>query len=985
MKRITTIAIYVLGLIVMLSGGLNGQNRISTTTFGSCEMPEGWEVNIESGGVGFIIEEANQANPDYGDNCVLFFLDNNRPGKGDSSKISITSPYVQPLNSDSVFIDFQINFVKVAGKPQVLEVFYEQDGQEHLFATYDTTIWGATFNDFANRTIKMANPNNTPIRVVIKYDNHGEANGLIGFDNFIFRGYDSGICDRSISIEIAPNFCHEGNNNGLYDGSMYASCQGIQTSRPTWYEFVAQANGFVRLNCNSNFNDVVDVYYGFCGNLTPFRCSNRDEYGFDGEDLFFNITQGINYYIRVSGHENAYGVPEGQFCLSLESIPQLPQAEPYDFCSGALEVKLDEGCVKATNVMAGMDGPVPSLNTKSRADIFFKYYHDTDEKISILTNADFADVITILSGGCFFPTEVTGTDHGPNFDNVQLTKGQEYIIQVSGYFSTLEGDVCLEIKTFDGEEPMNDLCVDAQLLSLNNRTCIDGSTHSATNSGVKSSCQIHDGPDIWYEFTSDNGGKHFLEVNADFIYDIALYTGDCDSLIEVNCQYNPHRCEGYVQWENLEADRTYYIQISSHQNSLGVIRGEVCLSIYEEGQEPQKDFLTIEAEIECLAGEFGVLNLNVSGGQGQLSYFGNKDGDIIRKGESYQVIVDDEENCRSIAEGFGQCNELVDCSTSNLEISVTLECELDQFGLPTGRAFVRSTATGGSGQLTYLALKDGDLVDADQNAIVAVQDETGCLKIFEGRNDCKPYTCDQGKLAIQVDYDCIDSLFKAQLKVSATDGVGTYSFTGDSHGDLFDQGATFTSVVTDEKGCTDSISGMIDCVFDSCVFSALHVNVIADCITDQDGKRTGQAVLRIVTQGGIGQLDINGNQDGDTLNQGEMYEVIVRDEWGCNQTVVGEVDCTPVSTSHHDNSRISTLYPNPTQHWAMMEYQSPSTEKIWITLISEDGKKVFKISQDAKVGINQIPLIFGELSNGIYVVQSIQGNYVSVHRLAITR
>ena len=974
---------YLLSLFLLASVQVLGQNMIYTETFADCEIPQGWETMVEYGGADWVIESTTIQNPDYGDKCVLYFLDTNRPGKGDSSSIVAYSPWVQPLNGDEFFIDYQVNFVKQSGDPQYLEVYYEQGSNLILHERYDSATWGATFNDFADRTITIDNATNEPVRVVIKFNNQGEQNSVVTMDNFVFRGYNNDICDEAVSVDLTGGRCYEGNNYGQYDGMLHASCQGIQTSRPTWFQFVAPRNGFVKVKSSSDFNDVIDVYYGLCNNLTPFRCSNRDEYGFDGEEMYFNITEGIIYYIRVSGYNEPYSKYIGSYCLEIEEIPSLPQSESYDFCNGALAIQLDSPCVEAHNRLAGMDGPLPTLNLKSKADIWFKYTHQTDQKVSFFTNANFSDVITIYTGNCLFPQEVTGTDQGPNFENVQLQEGLEYYIQVSGYFSQLEGDLCMEVQVSEAEPPVNDDCVDAISIDVGSGECEVASNLFSESSGQKSSCQIKAGSDIWFSFTPPASGNVALEVSADFIYDLALYTGSCDSLIEQRCGYNPHRCEGYVYWENLDPGQTHYLQLSSHVNSFGEIRGEVCVKVFETGSEPEFQQLTLNVELECLGGQVGILRVQNQGGSGQLTSYGNKDGDIILFGQSYEVTLDDETGCRVFAQGVSACSDPIDCSSSDLDLVVTYDCEMDKFGLPTGRSVVSVTTTGGNGQVDLYGDLDGSLVEGGALIRVIAVDEGGCLKMFEALNDCEAWTCDDSEMEITVNYSCIDSLLRAELNVTAENGNGMYTFSGNVTGDLLETGESFVAYVTDETGCIDSISGIIDCEFDSCVYSGLAMEVDFDCVTDQMGRQTGEAILRINTTGGVGNLNITGGQDGDTLYNGDMFEIVITDDWGCEQIQQGVVMCAPTSNEDLVSGPISRVYPNPTDHWVMLEYEGTTGSDLSVEIISESGQVSWFMETSIVEGVNTIPLIFGELSSGVYMLRTREGERIGVQRLVI--
>jgi hypothetical protein len=950
----------------------NGQNVLYTETFSDCAMPSNWETMVEYGGVDWEVVDNNHADPDYGDECLLYFLDIKKQGKGDSSNIWVASPWIQPINSDSVFIDFLLNYIKINGKPQVLDIYYEVNNQRHLYASFDSTVWGATFNEYVPQTIRIANTDNSPVRVVINFNNHGEQNSVVSLDNFVFRGYSNNQCDAAVDLSIGATGCLEGNNFGLNAEIVPDACSGIQTTRPIWYRFISDRTAFIKLSTQAEYNDVIDVYYGICDDLIPFRCSNKDEYGFTGEEMYFRVTNGVVYYFRLSAYDAPYSTTDGKYCIRLEEVPEIPKADNYDYCTGAQELTLDGDCVESLTYFAETTDPVPSLNEKSRADVWYKYTHSTDVPITFNTNADFSDVITIYQGNCFGLLEVSGTDQGPEMVGFELTEGIQYFIKISGYFSTIEGKICASISTAAKQNPENDYCDFAEEVTLNEVNCLEASTIFARTSNIKSSCQIKAGPDLWYQFVPPGSGAVSIQVNAEFIYDLALYLGTCDSLVEQNCQMNPHRCDGYINFENLNPDTTYYLQISAHVNSFGSVRGDLCLSIFNSDDAPPFAKLTVNSELNCKQDILGILSIEVEGGQGIVDISGNQDGDWILPGENYRSIIQDEAGCRQIIEGIAVCEGNIDCDNSDLELTVSYDCELDALGLQTGRAIVSVEVSGGIGNVERFGIKDGDIVDSGTEISIAALDEGGCMKIYRELIICDPFTCEQSDLNIIADYNCIDSLLRAELIINAADGNGQYSFSGHRDGDLLEDGDSYLSIVTDEAGCTDTISGIIDCQFDSCAYSALDVNIDYECLKDINGNQTGKAILSIITNGGIGQLTFIGSQSGDTLNNGDNFDIEVVDEWGCSIVRQGTIECIPTSNRDPSAYKFRNVYPMPTSNYVIVEYHSSTKNEVEFDLFDSAGKLVWSHETICQSGINSLPLVFGPITKGVYQLRAIE-------------
>ena len=65
--------ILLMGILVTMSAHLSGQNVLYTETFGGCELPEGWVTAVDYGGADWRVEDNIRVDPDYGDNCFLYF------------------------------------------------------------------------------------------------------------------------------------------------------------------------------------------------------------------------------------------------------------------------------------------------------------------------------------------------------------------------------------------------------------------------------------------------------------------------------------------------------------------------------------------------------------------------------------------------------------------------------------------------------------------------------------------------------------------------------------------------------------------------------------------------------------------------------------------------------------------------------------------------------------------------------------------------
>lgn len=78
--------------------------------------------------------------------------------------------------------------------------------------------------------------------------------------------------------------------------------------------------------------------------------------------------------------------------------------------------------------------------------------------MTLNTNSDFAETVTIYSGNCNALTEVANTNYGPVMALTGLTPNEWYFVMISGYFGSIDGKMCIETNLNTTTPPSNDLC-----------------------------------------------------------------------------------------------------------------------------------------------------------------------------------------------------------------------------------------------------------------------------------------------------------------------------------------------------------------------------------------------------------------------------------------------------------------------------------------------------------------------------------------------
>jgi hypothetical protein len=331
-----------------------------------------------------------------------------------------------------------------------------------------------------------------------------------------------------------------------------------------------------------------------------------------------------------------------------------------DDCLNSIALTIDGSCVVANNYNATFSGPMPSLNDKSKADIWFSFNTGQQSAVEILTHADFADVLTLYKGACNTLEEVACSDKGHRLLVNDLETASIYYLQVSGYFATLNGAMCVEVKAVETAAPENGACAEAIPVELGG-DCVAGTNNGAEFSGPASSCDVYLNSSIWYQFTAPASGKLLVEVNADFIHNLSILEGDCENMEEVYCAVNPNVCNGNAVVEGLQPGGAYYIRISSAADLTGVWEaGNVCLAISEPALVEDYTPLTLSSGLECYENGSAKLAYYISGGTGVYEIQGNSYGEILEAGTEYLVLVTDENGCTTSISGTVDCP--VSCS-----------------------------------------------------------------------------------------------------------------------------------------------------------------------------------------------------------------------------------------------------------------------------------------------------------------------------------
>ena len=678
--------------------GTGSGTPVLLETFNACTLPDGWANEILSGPAGWsfgtVDNENAGANNSINGSCMAYFDDDGLGEDTPFSKARLLSPVINGL----AFAEYRLEFDAVIRQYTDLEslsvgVRDEATGQTTWAQAYLEDQGGPLFDNAVQLVVDLSEYRSPQMRLAFLYDDGNGWGWWTALDNIklIGEGSTNDLCENAITLELdAP--CTPGNNQGsVYTGPDACTPPGAGS---LWYQYTAQSDQWVHLRTFAGYNDAVTVFTGDCSTLTLLDCSDYDAHGFTGEDLYFEATAGAIYFLRVHGQRAQFGLPRGLHCIQLTDDGPPPPPPANDDCAQALPLEIDADCTSADNYHANFEGPVPSRNNKSQADIWFRFTPESATPLRIQSQADFADVLTVYRGNCGAMEEVACNELGQELLLEAPEAGTAYYLQLSGFFATLEGSCCVKIESAPQEPPANTLCGEALPLVLG-ADCTAAQPAGTGFSGPLSSCALEQSAAVWYSFTAPGSGAVAFELESSFVPALSVFSGSCGNLEEVYCATAPDACQQTNRLTGLTAGQEYLLRLGINSSLTGWAGdGTACLRIEEAGSAPETPPLSFFANLECYGNGRALLQFEATGGTGTYTYAGVSSESLLEDGTTYFAEVTDEAGCTAVVSGTVFCP-----ATCPLEVDIELlegnDCPNDLNGVLQVAAF------GGSDSLRY--------------------------------------------------------------------------------------------------------------------------------------------------------------------------------------------------------------------------------------------------------------------------------------------
>jgi SprB repeat/Secretion system C-terminal sorting domain len=644
-------------VLLTLCSFLPAQTTVLSEDFNNCALAPDWSTTILKGLVDwqFGYNENNNAwaSNSMNGSCFAFFDDEEIGNNALPSVVRLNSPVFNGAD----YAQYILNFDVVFRKQKNLEHFsvYVYDGTTYtLVEEYYDAIAGEQFNNYQNISLDLSAFRTENMQVIFHYDDGGGEGWWVGLDNIsvIGIGILNDRCTNAFDLSLGQSCLEANNSTAIFTGAI-PSCHD-QPNGSLWYRFISPVNGILHIETRAEFNDLITVFEGNCNNMTPIACHNRDEHGFIGESQYLNIGSADTYMIRVSGVDSDFGLTEGDLCISLTQVSAFPDTPVNDDCNNAIPLTVDAvDCTEGNNNNANFNGPEPSLNLKTRSDVWYTF-EATANTLEINTAADFADAIAVYSGSCGNFTEVAVNEFGQHLLLENLILGNTYYVQIGGFFATLEGDLCVRVATPAIGVAPNDLCSAATLVNVNG-TCVSGENIFAGFDGPNPSCEIFPVANVWYRFIAPATGSVQINTGSTFPHVVSVYSGTCINLEEILCVENPLYCNGYFNVMDLMPGQTYYVQIAASENAFGYHFGDLCLSILDIPSDLAFEPMLVLMEVNCIDEGIATLAVVATGGQGGYTIEGHTTGDTLITGQQYFTVVSDAEGCEVAITGTVEC------------------------------------------------------------------------------------------------------------------------------------------------------------------------------------------------------------------------------------------------------------------------------------------------------------------------------------------
>lgn len=774
---------------------------LHTETFNDCTNPATWANIILSGDnewqFGQSVNPNTSSVKSMNGTCFAFFDDDILGNEAAPSTVALVSAPIDLIDYATYTFSFDLAFRQYSST-EFFEIGILVDGERIPIETYTNTVGTAYLDEYETQTINLSPYKGENLQIYFLYHDGGGWGWWVGIDNVKLSGHGdiNDLCSKAFVLNQGESMSFD-ITNAYRDLSIPSDCNP-DLNKNLWYVYDHENGGIIDFSMTNNFDGVLEIFQGnSCQTLELVTCIDRDEYGFYGENKTLELENG-RYFVRLSSSVSDYTTTNGQGEIVAATAESIPTIASNEDCERAQPINFSTDTpIYGFNLLNPTSEHSPSDNSRARSDVWFSFIAESEADLTIDLLSDFSGSFTIYEGNCSDLIEIS-TDHSTGTALLdKLTKDQNYYIQVSGIFSTLEGH--FEIRATPAlTDAENTDCLNAEVIILGDE-CHPFSNHTGGFSGIKSTCSALADADRWFSFNAPQSGSIELRFQSNFLYTISvLDMNDCDNAITIFCSDELHFCDGYSIVRNLTPDKKYYIQIASKGRVPGGNRGEGCLYLRETNLSDTFEPLSMVVETICASKDAALLMPTATGGAGDYQYYGAND--LIASLQNFVVEVEDKDGCIYYFEGVApDCSETA-CNVAFEIITYDVSC----FGGSDGRAEIASI--GGLAPYNLIALTGEEMPQflAAGTYHSVVSDAAGCT-------DTITFSIEQPS---PIEWALIEFYNNNQtglISISGHGGTGELAVTWLKDGEIFaenvweisiSQIGEYMAIITDELGCT---------------------------------------------------------------------------------------------------------------------------------------------------------------------------------------
>jgi len=616
--------------------------------FNSCGLPQGWSTNVLEGEQDWtfgLFDNENANATSMNGTCFAFFDDDKIGREAPFSTADLRTPWFDGTQFATFSLEMELIFRRY-GDFENVSVWVNDGEKMTIVHEFVDAVGGPQITNNVPVQLDLTAYRSSMMQVVFRYDDGNEWGWWTGIDNVKIMGSGSinDLCLNYEPLEIGKACLPSENKNAVFSGppnSCYSNGEGS-----LWYALTAPENGIIRITNESSYNDLISIFQGTCDNLLEMSCSNRDEHGFRGEEVFFNANKNEQYFVRISGIRSGFGLPRGRNCISASYVNELPQPVAEDVVESAVSLSIDGEPKLINNTFSNIENQVPEDNLLARSDIWYTFTTTDQKDMMVQVTADFAEN-TIVYDEAF--AVVHAQLEGGDFALRNLLPNTTYYLQIGGTFAIIEGQAEIALSTLDVPTPEADDCFTYDPLPFDQQITYDNLGQSF--SGVHSTCDIYADLDRWYSFIAENS-TYFLNIESEFIANATFFRGNCENLEEIFCHTGIQNCQGSIVLNGLDENERYFLQLSESKTNNNNITGSITFSLTRE--EVSVPEISLSVTTECLEDGLSELQIMVDS-EVPYTLAGNEHGELLFEGDSYLVVAIPEEGCEKSVRGTIDC------------------------------------------------------------------------------------------------------------------------------------------------------------------------------------------------------------------------------------------------------------------------------------------------------------------------------------------